>query len=166
MSYLCGQDFKPYILSGHSPPLLAILQQHKTTETMPKYLPNSRFSDCWSSVGNITFYHRDGICYYKSKPVCKFSGTPDQMKAVEVHRRALEAWRTLPHETQLRWNGYAGQVLPHRPPFNGTGHTSRGIICSSAHITDLRKSETSTYPNCSRGRIFLSSFQNCFPAKI
>ena len=24
MSYLCGEDFKPYILSGHSPPILAI----------------------------------------------------------------------------------------------------------------------------------------------
>ena len=34
---------------------------------MPRFYPNSQFSDCWSSVGNVTYYHRNGICYFRSK---------------------------------------------------------------------------------------------------
>lgn len=101
---------------------------------MPKYPPNSRFSDCWSSVGNITFFHRNGVCYYKNKPVCKFKGTPDQMRTSEVHRRALAGWRTLTHETQLQWNEYAREVPSHRPPFDGSGHiTGHNLFVSAYH---------------------------------
>ena len=74
---------------------------------MPKYFPNTRFSDCWSSMGNITFYHRDGQCYYKKKPAYKFPGTPLQLLKVNLHQRALAAWRTLDHKIQLQWNDYA-----------------------------------------------------------
>ena len=34
---------------------------------MPRFYPNIQFSDCWSSVGDITYYHRNGICYFRSK---------------------------------------------------------------------------------------------------
>lgn len=47
---------------------------------MPKYIPNTQFSDCWSSVGNVTFYHRNGICYFRSKAYSDFAGTADQLE--------------------------------------------------------------------------------------
>lgn len=101
---------------------------------MPKYQPNSRFSDCWSSVGNVTFYHRNGKCFYKTKPVCKFTGTTDQMRATAIHQHALECWRTLSHDVQLQWNEYAKEVPPHRPPFDGSGHiTGHNLFVSAYH---------------------------------
>lgn len=111
-----------------------VLLSCKYSETMPRYQPNTRFSDCWSSVGNITFYHRNGVCYYKTKPRCKFKGTPDQLKNTEIHQRALASWRTLSHQTQLQWNECAKEVRPHRPPFNGTGHiTGHNLFVSAYH---------------------------------
>lgn len=93
---------------------------------MPKYLPNTRFSDCWSSMGNITFYHRNGQCYYKKKPVYTFPGIPLQLPKVNLHQRALSAWRKLSHEVQLQWNEYAKRVPSKRPPYDPhvciTGH--------------------------------------------
>ncbi len=35
---------------------------------MPKFHPTPINQDCWSSIGNITFYHRNGQCFYKRKP--------------------------------------------------------------------------------------------------
>ena len=46
---------------------------------MPRFYPNTRFSDCWASVGNVTFYHRDGICYFRSKAYSEFAGTAEQL---------------------------------------------------------------------------------------
>jgi hypothetical protein len=101
---------------------------------MPKYEPNSRFSDCWSSVGDVTFFHRDGVCYWKKKPVCSFPGTAGQLEHLDVHRRALAAWRGLDHSEQLEWNGFAKVVPSHRPPFNGSGHiTGHNLFVSAYH---------------------------------
>ena len=103
-------------------------------EAMPKYIPNSRFSDCWASVGDITFYHRNGQCYFRKKPVCKFTQTIGQIAASEIHRRALAAWRTLDHDVQLCWNEYAKSVPSHRPPFDGTSHiTGHNLFVSAYH---------------------------------
>ena len=103
-------------------------------EAMPKYIPNSRFSDCWASVGNITFYHRNGQCYFRKKSVCKFPRTTGQIAASEIHSRALAAWRTLDHNTQLRWNEYAKAVPSHRPPFDKTTHiTGHNLFVSAYH---------------------------------
>lgn len=102
-------------------------------EAMPKYNPNSRFSDCWASVGNITFYHRNGQCYFRKKSVCKFPKTAGQTVTSEIHRRALAAWRTLDHDMQLRWNEYAKVVPSHRPPFDGTSHISGHNLFVSAY---------------------------------
>ena len=103
-------------------------------EAMPKYIPNSRFSDCWASVGSITFYHRNGQCYFRKKSVCKFPQTAGQIAVSEIHQRALAAWRTLDHDVQLRWNEYAKAVPSHRPPFDGTSHiTGHNLFVSAYH---------------------------------
>lgn len=100
---------------------------------MPKYHPNSRFSDCYSSVGNITFYHRNGECYYKVKPNPTFPGTPSQIDQLCVHRRAIRAWRELTHETQLQWNALAKNVKSKRPPFNTNTYISGYNLFVSAY---------------------------------
>ena len=66
-------------------------------QSMPRYFPNSRISDCWGSAGDVTFYHRDGVCFYRKKPVMEFAGTPGQLEQAGIHQRALEAWRGLDH---------------------------------------------------------------------
>lgn len=101
---------------------------------MPRYEPNSRFSDCWSSVGDTTFFHIDGVCYWKKKPVCEFAGTPGQMEQLELHRRALAAWKTLDHDVQLQWNTYAVAAPSHKPPFDGSTHiTGHNLFVSAYH---------------------------------
>ena len=56
------------------------------------------------------------------------------MRTADVHRRALAAWRELPHAVQLRWNEYAKEVSPHRPPFDGRGHiTGHNLFVSAYH---------------------------------
>ena len=72
---------------------------------MPRFTPSVLISDCWGSMGNLTFYHVDGRCYYKNKSRCSFPGTAAQQSSLDVHRRALAAWREIPHETQKIWNG-------------------------------------------------------------
>jgi hypothetical protein len=101
---------------------------------MPRYEPNSGFSDCWSSVGDVTFYHKDGVCYWKKKPVCEYPGTPGQLRHLDLHRRALAAWRELDHEVQLRWNAYAISAPSHKPPFDGSTHlTGNNLFVSAYH---------------------------------
>ena len=51
---------------------------------MPRYYPNSGISDCWGSAGDVTFYHRDGICFFKKKPVMEFAGTPGQLEQAGI----------------------------------------------------------------------------------
>lgn len=56
------------------------------------------------------------------------------MRTADVHRRALAAWRELPHSVQLQWNEYAREVPPHRPPFDGRGHiTGHNLFVSAYH---------------------------------
>ena len=91
---------------------------------MSIYEPNIKFSDCWSSVGNITFYHRNGKCYWRTKPAPVFPGTMLQIEHQSVHLRALESWRFLTQEEQLQWSVYAKDVTAHRPPFLQENHIS------------------------------------------
>lgn len=100
---------------------------------MPRFVPSVLISDCWGSVGDLTFYHVDGRCYYKKKAQGQFVGTEGQLAQAEVHKRALEAWRTVPHETQLVWNEYGKGALSHRPPFDGTSHISGYNLFVSAY---------------------------------
>ena len=101
---------------------------------MPRYYPNTRFSDCWSSVGNVTFYHRNGVCYFRKRAVCSFGGSAGQVAVSDVHHRALAAWRELGHDVQLQWNAIAASVRPHRPPFDGSAHiTGHNLFVSAYH---------------------------------
>ena len=102
-------------------------------DIMPKYEPNSRFSDCWASAGDVTFYHRDGVCFWKKRSCPVFPGTPGQLDQLEIHHRALNAWRELPHDAQLQWNSLAGPVVSHRPPFDGKGKISGYNLFVSAY---------------------------------
>ena len=100
---------------------------------MPRFVPSVLISDCWGSTGDLTFYHVDGRCYYKNKSKCNFPGTPGQNEQLEVHRRALSAWRTLDHSVQLIWNSLAEPVISHKPPFDNTAHISGQNLFVSAY---------------------------------
>lgn len=100
---------------------------------MPRFKPSVLISDCWGSVGDLTFYHVDGKCYYKKKPQCEFKGTAAQLEQQEVHKRALAAWRTVDHSVQLIWNSLAEPVISHRPPFDNTAHISGYNLFVSAY---------------------------------
>lgn len=101
---------------------------------MPKYHPNTRFTDCWASVGNITFYHRDGQCYYRTKANPVFPGTSHQLVQVSIHKRALQAWRNISHEEQLEWNALATQVKSKRPPYDHkTSISGYNLFVSAYH---------------------------------
>lgn len=100
---------------------------------MPKYIPSMPFEDCWSSVGDITFFHINGVCYWKSKANPRFPGTLGQMEAQSVHHRALQAWRQLEPAIQEEWNTLAIDVPSHRPPFRKDHHISGYNLFVSAY---------------------------------
>ena len=100
---------------------------------MPRFKPNMCISDCWSSFGNITFYHRNGVCYFKSKPYSEFTGTAEQMENLDLHRRAIRAWQSLSHNRQMIWRYMAKDVIAHRPPFDNTSHISGYNLFVSAY---------------------------------
>lgn len=101
---------------------------------MPQYLPNTRFSDCWGSAGNVTFYHRDGKCFFRSRDHHAFSGSAAQLNVLEVHRRALAAWKEIPDAVKEEWKKFATAVAPHKPPFDGLSHiTGHNLFISAYH---------------------------------
>ena len=100
---------------------------------MPLYNPNTRFLDCWGSMGNISFYHRNGKCYWRTKPTTVFQNTPAQSYNSGLHRRALDAWRKLDHDEQLEWTAIAKGVPSRRPPFNPCSHISGNNLFVSAY---------------------------------
>ena len=100
---------------------------------MPKFTPTALIQDCWSSIGDITFYHRNGQCYWKRKPRTPFVGSPAQLDQQQVHLRAIKAWQHQPHAVQLQWNDYARSVPSHRPPYNEKHHISGFNLFVSAY---------------------------------
>ncbi len=100
---------------------------------MPRFYPNTRFSDCWASVGQVTFYHRDGICYFRSKAYPAFDGTAEQLENQALHRRALRAWQGLDCQAQEEWRKNARCVAAHRPPFDNRNHISGYNLFVSAY---------------------------------
>lgn len=100
---------------------------------MPRYLPNITISDCWSSVGQVSFYHRDGQCFWRKKASPLFPGTLSQMRVQDVHSRALQSWRLLEPEEQEQWNEYAKSVPSSRPPYSSDTHISGHNLFVSAY---------------------------------
>ena len=101
---------------------------------MPRFYPSVLIADAYGSVGEVTFYHRNGKCYYRKRSHSRYPGTAAQTSALDVHRRALAAWREVPHQTQLIWNRLAEEVEPHRPPFDHLAHiTGQNLFVSAYH---------------------------------
>ena len=100
---------------------------------MPRFTPSILISDCWGSFGNLTFYHIGGRCYYKKKSRCAFAGTDAQNSQLDVHRRALAAWRSLDHSVQLTWNSFAVPVISHKPPYDNKATISGQNLFVSAY---------------------------------
>ena len=100
---------------------------------MPKFHPTAIIQDCWSSIGDITFYHRNGQCYYKRKPYTQYRGTAAQLDGAQVHHRAILAWQQLQHSVQLQWRELAKSVPSHRPPFDDRHHISGYNLFVSAY---------------------------------
>ena len=100
---------------------------------MPRFYPDIQYSDCWASVGDTTYYHRNGLCFFRSKPYTEFPGTAGQLVRLDLHRRAIRAWQGLDHSTQLIWREFAKPVVAHRPPFDNKGHISGYNLFVSAY---------------------------------
>ena len=100
---------------------------------MPKFHPTALIQDCWSSIGDITFYHRNGQCYWKRKARTPFVGSPAQLDQAKVHHRAILAWQHLPHSVQLEWRKLAKSVPSHRPPYDNNHHISGYNLFVSAY---------------------------------
>lgn len=100
---------------------------------MPRFFPNALLSDCWSSAGNVTFYHRNGVCYFRSKAFSEFVGTAEQLEQKGLHHRAILAWQGLSNRQQLKWRKFAVGVTAHRPPFGDGNHISGYNLFVSAY---------------------------------
>ena len=98
-----------------------------------EFKPSVLVSDVFGSAGDVTAVHRDGKVYLRKKVHVGRTPTPAQAAHLEVHRRALAAWRGLDHETQLVWNEYAREVEPHRPPFDHSSWISGQNLFVSAY---------------------------------
>ena len=119
---------------------------------MPKYIPNPLFSDCYASVGNITFFHKDGECFFKTKANPTFPGTAGQRVQLSIHQRGIREWKRLCHDEQLEWNALATSVkskrLPADPSCRICGYNLfisayHGLAC----IGDERTPEPQPLPN-------------------
>ena len=100
---------------------------------MPVYLPSILISDAYGSMGNLTFYHKNGQCYTRRRSKASYPGTAAQLNHLAVHRRALQAWASLSHSAQLTWNTYETTAEPHRPPFDNKAHISGNNLFVSAY---------------------------------
>lgn len=101
---------------------------------MPVYRPNILFSDDFGSAGDRTWYHRYGRCYTRKRASIAFPGTVGQAAQVDVHRRALAAWRSIPQETPMLWNDLSIGVESHRPPFDHqSGISGQNLFVSAYH---------------------------------
>ena len=100
---------------------------------MPRFHPTPIIQDCWSSIGDITFYHRNGQCYWKRKPKPSFNHTPARLDQAQVHHRAILAWQQLQHSVQLEWRELARCVPSHRPPYDDKHHISGYNLFVSAY---------------------------------
>ena len=95
--------------------------------------PGLLLSDAFGSAGDITAYHRGGKCFLRKRIAPGSPGADTQASTPSVHRRALQAWRSLSHEEQLQWEPFARLVEPHRPPFDHLAYISGNNLFISAY---------------------------------
>ena len=100
---------------------------------MPQFRPSILITDAYGSAGDVTWYHRNGKCYTRKRSHPAYRGTAGQLEHLDVHRRALAAWRSISHQTQLVWNALAEDVEPHRPPFDHKANISGQNLFVSAY---------------------------------
>lgn len=112
---------------------LPILSVIPNVLSMPRFYSNIYFSDCWSSVGSVTFYHIGNKCYFRKRAFSVWKGSTDQVLQSAVHTRALKAWKGLDHQIQKQWNEYAKDVPASRPPYNDSNHISGYNLFVSAY---------------------------------
>ena len=100
---------------------------------MVQLRPGLLISDAYGSAGQVTAYHRGGKCFLRKRVSRRPAGAGVSVATSVVHLRALQAWRSLPHEEQLRWEPYAREVEPHRPPFDHKAYISGNNLFISAY---------------------------------
>lgn len=100
---------------------------------MVRFRPNILVSDVFGSAGDVTARHVEGETFLVKRSSARFPGSPAQLEHLEVHRRALAAWREVPHSVQEIWNEYAREVEPHRPPFDHSSWISGQNLFVSAY---------------------------------
>ena len=100
---------------------------------MPLFRPTLLINDGYGSAGDITWYHSEGKCYTRKRTRPQYAATSGQLEHLDVHRRALAAWRAVPHSIQLVWNHLAEGVEPHKPPFDHSSSISGQNLFVSAY---------------------------------
>lgn len=100
---------------------------------MVQLRPGLLISDAYGSAGQVTAYHRGGKCFLRKRVSRRPAGAGVSVATSAVHLRALQAWRSLPHEEQLRWEPFARVVEPHRPPFDHKAYISGNNLFISAY---------------------------------
>ena len=98
-----------------------------------EFKPSVLVSDVFGSAGDVTAVHRDGKTFLRKRRSGEVVLTPAQVAHLEVHRRALAAWRTLPQSVQEIWHEYARGAEPHRPPFDHLAWISGQNLFVSAY---------------------------------
>lgn len=100
---------------------------------MPIFNQNTLFQNRWGSAGEVTAYHRYGKIFLRSKSKLTFQASPAQLSSLDVHRRALAAWRTITQEVQECWQELARGVASHQEPFGVPNHISGHNLFVSAY---------------------------------
>lgn len=102
---------------------------------MAQFKPNVVVSDVFGSAGDVTAHHRDGKTFLRKRSGggIRNPRTEAQAQHMEVHMRAMQAWRELDHNVQEDWNEYAKEVEPHQPPFDHSSWISGQNLFVSAY---------------------------------
>ena len=100
---------------------------------MVQLRPSLFITDAYGSAGDVTAYHRGGKCFLRKRITSTPVGGGVSQSTSAVHLRALQAWRSLPHDEQLRWAPLAEIVEPHRPPFDHKARISGNNLFISAY---------------------------------
>lgn len=98
-----------------------------------EFKPSVLVSDVFGSAGDVTAVHRDGKTFLRKRRSGEVALTPAQVAHLEVHRRALAAWRSVPQSVQEVWHEYAREAEPHRPPFDHSSWISGQNLFVSAY---------------------------------